>query len=34
MYAIEEGLKHVSGKNKIQCIIEILQVIQKYDNRE
>lgn len=34
MLAIEEGLKHIPGKNRTQCIIEVLQVIQKYEVRE
>lgn len=34
MLAIEEGLKHVPTKNKTQCLIEILQIIQKYEERQ
>jgi len=34
MFALEEGLKYVPGKNKTQCIIEVLQVIKKYEIRE
>lgn len=34
MLAIEESLKHVPGKNKTQCIIEVLQIIKKYEVRD
>lgn len=34
MLAIEEGLKHVPEKSRTKCIIEVLQVIQKYEVRE
>jgi len=30
MLTIEEGLKYVPNKSRTQCIIEVLQVIQKY----
>lgn len=31
MLALHEGLKHVPGKNKTQCFIEMLQIIKKYE---
>jgi len=34
MLTIEKGLKHVPNKSKTQCIIEVLQVIQKYEVRD
>jgi len=34
MLAIEEGLKYVPNKSRTQCIIELLQVIQKYEVRD
>lgn len=34
MFAIEEGLKYVSSRNRTQCIIEILQIIQNYEERQ
>lgn len=34
MLAIEEGLKHIPEKNKTLCIIEVLQIIQKYEIKE
>lgn len=34
MFTLEKGLKYVPGKNKTQCIIEVLQVIKKYEIRE
>lgn len=34
MSAIEEGLKYVPSRNKTQCIIEVLQIIQKYEERQ
>lgn len=34
MLALEEGLKHVPQKSRTQCIIEVLQVIKKYEMRE
>lgn len=34
MLAIEEGLIHIPAKSRTQCIIEVLQVIQKYEIRE
>lgn len=33
MSAIQEGIDYVSGKNKTQCLIEVLQIIQKYEER-
>ncbi|XP_024880892.1 uncharacterized protein LOC112460455 isoform X1 [Temnothorax curvispinosus] len=33
MAVIEEGFSFVPSKNKIQCLIEILQIIQKYEER-
>jgi len=33
MSAIQEGLDYVAAKNKTQCLIEILQIIQKYEER-
>jgi len=33
MSALEEGLNHVPAKNKTQCLIEVLQIIQKYEER-
>ncbi|TGZ42188.1 uncharacterized protein [Temnothorax longispinosus] len=33
MAVIEEGFSCVPSKNKIQCLIEILQIIQKYEER-
>jgi len=34
MLTIEEGLKYVPNKSKTQCIIEVLQVIKKYEIRD
>lgn len=34
MTAIEEGLQHVPSKIRTQCLIEILQIIQKYEERQ
>ncbi|XP_011697587.1 PREDICTED: uncharacterized protein LOC105455745 [Wasmannia auropunctata] len=34
MFAIEEGLKYIPPKNKTQCVIEVLQIIQKYEERQ
>lgn len=34
MFAIEEGLKYVPSRNKTQCLIEVLQIIQKYEERQ
>jgi len=34
MLAIEEGLKYVPSTNKTQCLIEVLQIIQKYEERQ
>lgn len=33
IFAIQEGLNYVSAKNKTQCLIEVLQIIQKYEER-
>jgi len=33
MSAIQEGLDYVAAKNKTQCLIEVLQIIQKYEER-
>lgn len=33
MSAIEEGLSYIPAKNKTQCLIEVLQIIQKYEER-
>ncbi|KAM0735309.1 hypothetical protein ACS0PU_010457 [Formica fusca] len=33
MLAVEEGLKHVPHKHKTQCLIEVLHIIQKYEER-
>lgn len=33
MSAIQEGLDYVPARNKTQCLIEVLQVIQKYEER-
>lgn len=34
MLAIEEGLKYIPSTNKTQCLIEVLQIIQKYEERQ
>lgn len=34
MLAIDEGLKHVPTTNKTLCLIEMLQIIQKYEERQ
>lgn len=33
IFAIEEGLNYIPGKNMTQCLIEVLQIIQKYEER-
>lgn len=33
MLAIEEGIKYIPDKHKTQCLIEVLQIIQKYEER-
>lgn len=33
MFALEERLNYVPAKNKTQCLIEVLQIIQKYEER-
>jgi len=33
MSVLEEGLNYVPAKNKTQCLIEVLQIIQKYEER-
>ncbi|XP_025264131.1 uncharacterized protein LOC112637797 [Camponotus floridanus] len=34
MLAIEEGLKYIPSTNKTQCLIEVLQIIKKYEERQ
>lgn len=34
MVAVGEALKHVPGKHKTQCLIEMLQIIQKFEDRK
>ncbi|KYQ49729.1 hypothetical protein ALC60_11196 [Trachymyrmex zeteki] len=34
MSALEEGLKYVLLKHRTQCIIDLLQIIQKYEERQ
>lgn len=33
MFTIEEGLNYVPAKSKTQCLIEVLQIIHKYEER-
>ena len=33
MSSLEEGLNYVPAKNRTQCLIEVLQIIQTYKER-
>lgn len=32
--AIEDGFKYVPPRNKTQCLIEVLEIIKKYEERQ